>query len=154
MRDCHARVCPLRYGLRSRPFTGHLVIALVTRKSRRPGADRIGPDRRCLRAWLRSAPGARPLGVSGLQHPSIGRGVLCFPSLDPSNERDRCRRRGSRGLIAFGSFIKKRNRRSGTVRYVRFIVVPDLSRTKSQRGLLRVAIRVCGHASIHALVAR
>lgn len=69
------------------------------------------------------------LEVSGLQHRGIGRGGLCFPSLDPSNERDRCRC-GPRGLIALGSLIKKRNRRSAAVRYVRFIVVSDLAQAK------------------------
>lgn len=125
--------------------------------------DRIGSGRtKDVRTWLWLArrPAPDPRRVSGLQHRSIGRGVLRFPSLDPSNERDRCRC-GSRGLIALGSLIKKRNRRSGAVRYVRFIVVPDLARMIFPPGEIATGPAAggrpgvcCGHASICALDAR
>lgn len=118
-----------------------------------------GFDRRCPGL---TTVGARrqTLEVSGLQHRGIGRGGLCFPSLDPSNERDRCRC-GPRGLIALGSLIKKRNRRSAAVRYVRFIVVSDLAQAKffllekSQPGFATDSrMYPCDHASRRTLVAR
>lgn len=63
--------------------TGHLVIVLSTRKSRRPG--KAGPR-------FPGLVGARRQTLESPVYDSGGsdaRGGLCFPSLDLSNERDR-----------------------------------------------------------------
>ncbi|KYN26808.1 hypothetical protein ALC57_03849 [Trachymyrmex cornetzi] len=144
-RDCHAKICSRAmvtavYG----PFGRYSSYEKVQKA--RTGPDRIGSAWTDVRVWLWSAPGARPSKspVSGLQHRSIGRGVLCFPLLDPSNEKDHCRC-GSRRLIALGSLIKKCNRRSDAVRYVRFIVVLDLTRTIFPLGEIATGSATGGH---------